>query len=87
MENVRGFDTTLLLNNVYNILVKIAIKLIFLSNLFFNSFMKMKSEKRNVICFPFFIKNKKQIIELKNPNKILLKYENSGHLFEFRFSC
>ena len=48
--------------------------------------MKMKSEKRNVICFPFFIKNKKQIIELKNPNKILLKYENSGHLFEFRFS-
>ena len=47
VENLRGLDTNLLSNNVWNILVKIIIKLIVicLSILLFNSFMKMKNEK------------------------------------------
>ena len=45
------------LNNVQTILVKITIKLIFdcLSNSLFNSFMKMKNEKRTVFRFPFLL--------------------------------
>ena len=57
----------LLLNNMQAILVKIAIKLIliFLSHLFFNSFMKMKNEKLTVFRFPFFYENEKRMRLLK----------------------
>ena len=46
-KNLRGLDKNLLLNNVQTIPVKITIKLIliFLSNAFFNFFMKIKNEK------------------------------------------
>ena len=46
--------------------------LIFLSNSFFNSFMKMKNEKRTVFRFPFFYKNEKRIRVLKIQSKTLL---------------
>ena len=47
VENLSGLDTNLLLNGVFFILAKITAKLIliFLSNSFFNSFMKMKNKK------------------------------------------
>ena len=46
VENLRGLDTNLLLNNVETILVKITIKLILilLPNSCFNTFIKMKNE-------------------------------------------
>ena len=58
MKVAARLDTNLLLNNVQTILVKISIKLILtvcLSNSFFNSFMKMKNEKRTVFRFPFLL--------------------------------
>ena len=74
VENLTGIDTDLLLKNVYLILVKITIKLIliFLSNSFFNPFMKMKHEKQTVLRFSFFYENEKWMTALKIQSKNLL---------------
>ena len=54
--------------------LKITIKLvlIFLSNSFSNSFMKMKNEKRTVYSSPIFYENEKRMAELKIESKNLL---------------
>ena len=67
-----GLDTNLLVDNVQTILVKITIKLIliFLSNSFFNFFMKMKKEKWTVFRFPFFYEKEKRMRVLKFKVKI-----------------
>ena len=72
--NLRKLNMNLLLNNVYTALVKVTIKLIsiFLSNSFFNSFMKMKSEKRTAFCFSFLFENEKRLRALKIQSKNLL---------------
>ena len=46
--------------------------LIFLSNSFFNFFMKMKNEKRTIFCFPFFLWNGKANEGIKIQRKDLL---------------
>ena len=67
-----GLDKNLLVDNVQTILVKITIKLIliFLSNSFFNFFMKMKKEKWTVFRFPFFYEKEKRMRVLKFEVKI-----------------
>ena len=54
--------------------LKITIKLalIFLSNSFSNSFMKMKNEKRTVYSSPIFYENEMRMAELKIESKNLL---------------
>ena len=87
-ENLCGLDTNLLLNNVQAILVKITIKLmlIFLSNSFFNSFMKMKKEKWTVFRFPFFYENEKRTGLLKIQSKALLNMKMVVKCLNFVFN-
>ena len=56
-ENLSGLETNLMLNNVYTMLAKVTIKLIFifLSNFFFDFFTKMKNKKTNCILFLIFL--------------------------------
>ena len=84
-ENLRGLDTNL--NKVQTILVKITIMLIliFLSNSFFNSFMKMKNEKRTVFRFPFFYENEKRMRVLKIQSKTLLNKKMVAKYLNFVF--
>ena len=87
-ENLCGLDTNLLLNNVQAILVKITIKLIliFLSNSFFNSLMKMKNEKWTVFRFPFFCENEKRMRLLKFQSKTLLNMKMVLKYLNFVFN-
>ena len=73
-ENLRELDMNLLLNNVQTIPVKITIMLMlmFLSNSFFISFMKIKSEKLTVFRLPFFYENEKRMRVLKIQSTTLL---------------
>ena len=59
--------------------MEIIIKLILicLNNSFFNSFMKMKNEKRTVFRFPFFYENEKQM-NIKDSKKESIKHENGS---------
>ena len=86
-ESLRGLGTNLLLNNVQTILVKITIKLIliFLSNSFFNSFMKMKNKKWTVFRFSFFHKNEKRMRVLKIQGQALLNMKMVVKYFNFVF--
>ena len=67
-ENLSGLETNLLLNNVYTMLAKVTIKLIFifLSSFFFDLFTKMKNKKQTVFCFSFFYKNEKRNDSITN---------------------
>ena len=64
--------------------------LIFLSNSFFNSFMKMKNEKRTVFRFRIFYENERRMRILKIQSKTLLnmkmvvKYLNFVFLIEVK---
>ena len=73
-ENLRELDMNLLLNNVQTIPVKITIMLIlmFLSNSFFISFVKIKNEKLTVFHLPFFYENEKRLRVLKIQSTTLL---------------
>ena len=59
--------------------------LIFLSNSFFNSFIKMKNEKRSVFRFPFFYENEKQMRVLKIQTKTLLNMKMIVKYLNFVF--
>ena len=63
VKNLWGIDKNLLLNNVWTILVKITMKLIqiFFINSYYIPFMKMKNEKRTVLCFSVFYENEKRV--------------------------
>ena len=54
-----------------------------LSNSFFNSFMKMKNEKRTVFRFPLFYENEKRIRVLKIQSKILLNMKMAVKYLNF----
>ena len=59
--------------------------LIFLSNSFFNSFMKMKNEKWTVFRFPFFYENEKRMRVLKIQSKTLLNMKMVVKYLNFVF--
>ena len=86
-ENLCGLHSNLLLNNVQTILVKITIKLIliFLSNSFFNFFMKIKNEKWTAFRFPFFYENEKRMRVLKIQSKTLLNMKMVVKYLNFVF--
>ena len=85
-ENLSGLETNLMLNNVYTMLAKVTIKLIFifLSNFFFDFFTKMKNKKQTVFVFHFFMKMKKGMtaLQIQSTNlsnmKIVVNYLNFG---------
>ena len=57
----------------------------FLSNSFFNSFMKMKNKKWIVFRFPFFYENKKWMRVLKIQRKTLLNMKMVVKYLKFVF--
>ena len=63
VKNLSGIDKNLLLNNVWTILVKMAMNLIstFFINSYYIPFMKMKNEKRTFFCFSVFYENEKWV--------------------------
>ena len=76
-ETFNELDKNLLLNNVQRLLVKRIIKLIliYLSNAFYNFFLKMKNEKQTVFRFPFFIRISSLNLVFLTEVKIKSKYK------------
>ena len=66
-------------------IIIIKLILICLSNLFFNSFMKTKNEKRTVFRFPFFHENIKRMEVLKIQTKNLLNMKMTVNYLNFAF--
>ena len=58
---------------------------LFLSNSFFNYFMKTKNEKRTVFRFPFFYENVKRMKVLKIQTKNLLNMKMTVNYLNFVF--
>ena len=63
----------------------IKLTLIYLSNSFFNSFMKTKNEKRTAFRFPFFYENEKRTKPLKIQSKNLLSMKMVVNYLKFVF--
>ena len=59
--------------------------LICLSNSFFNIFIKLKNEKRTVLCFPFSYENEKRMKLLKIQRKNLLSMKMVVNYLNFVF--
>ena len=66
-------------------IIIIKLILICLSNLFFNSFMKTKSEKQTVFRFSFFYENVKRMKVLKIQTKNLLNMKMGVSCLNFVF--
>ena len=63
----------------------IKVNLVYLSNSFFNFFIKMKDEKRTVFRFPFFYENEKRMKVLKIQRKSLLNMKMVVNYLNFVF--
>ena len=63
----------------------IKLNLVYLSNSFFNFFIKMKDEKRTVFRFPFFYENEKRMKVLKIQRKSLLNMKMVVNYLNFVF--